>query len=286
MFALALHGGAGASRALNYASVRKHLRAVVEKARDNLATGASALDVAVAAVVELENSGLYAAGRGGSPNTGGEYELDACVMDGRSRKAGAVAAVRNIVSPVLLARLVMERSAHVMLCGAGAEAFARRHGAAFAAEPDAWFTRAGAGESNFAPTNGTVGCVVRDSAGALASATSTAGVFDKTPGRVGDSPLIGCGGWADDRVAVSCTGQGEIFIRTAAAAQLAFRVGAGITLQAAARQVMADVESLKGEGGFVAIDRHGNIAMPFNAEGMKRACLTSDGEIRVSVFDD
>ena len=115
MFALALHGGAGASRALNYDSVRKHLRAVVEQARDNLAAGASALDVAVAVVVELENSGLYVAGRGGSPNTDGEYELDACVMDGLSRKAGAVAAVRNIVSPVLLARLVMETSAHVLL---------------------------------------------------------------------------------------------------------------------------------------------------------------------------
>src|SRR5580698_2156796 len=125
MFALALHGGAGANRQLNYDSVRKHMRSVLEKARGELAAGASALDVAVSAVVEMESSGLYVAGLGASPNNAGEYELDACVMDGPTRRAGAVASVRNVVNPVLLARLVMERTAHVMLCGAGAESFAR-----------------------------------------------------------------------------------------------------------------------------------------------------------------
>jgi isoaspartyl peptidase/L-asparaginase-like protein (Ntn-hydrolase superfamily) len=285
MFALALHGGAGASRKLNYDRVRQHMRSVLEKARGELAAGASALDVAVSAVVELETSGLYVAGLGASPNTAGEYELDACVMDGPTRRAGSVASVRNIVNPILLARMVMERTPHVMLCGAGAESFARAQGVAFVDEPEVSFTRAGAGESNFAPASGTVGCVVRDYTGGLASATSTAGVFNKTPGRVGDSALIGCGGWADSHVAVSCTGQGEIFIRTAAAAQLAFRVRAGIAIGTAAGDVVADVQSLNGEGGLIAIDRDGNIAMSFNAEGMKRAWITSDGELGVEVFD-
>jgi L-asparaginase / beta-aspartyl-peptidase len=284
MFALALHGGAGASRKLEYDGVRKHMRCVLEKARAQLAAGACALDVAVSAVVDLENSGLYVAGLGASPNTAGEYELDACVMDGATRRAGSIASVRNIVNPVLLARLVMERTHHVMLCGAGAESFARAHGVVFVGEPQECFTRAGAGESNFAPANGTVGCVVRDNTGRLASATSTAGVFNKTPGRVGDSPLIGCGGWADSHAAVSCTGQGEIFIRTAAAAQLAFRVRAGVKIGTAAAEVMADVQSLNGEGGLIAIDRDGNIAMPFNAEGMKRAWITSDGKLGVEIF--
>lgn len=286
MFALALHGGSGASRELDYGAVRKHLRGVVEMARDKLSGGASAVEVVVAVVVELEDSGLYIAGRGGSPNTAGEYELDACLMDGATRRAGSIASVRNLVNPILAARAVMDLTPHVMLCGAGAERFARERGMEFVADPGSWFTHAGVGESNFAPGAGTVGCVVRDGAGRLASATSTAGVFEKTPGRVGDSPLIGCGGWADDRVAVSCTGQGEVFIRTVAAAQLAFLARSGVSLAAAAEEVIADVASLHGEGGLIAINSAGEITMPFNAEGMKRACLTRDGDIRVSIFGD
>lgn len=288
-FALALHGGAGASRKLDYGRERAHMRAALGLGRDQLARGAEALDVAVAVVAELEASGLYIAGRGGSPNRDGEYELDACVMEGHTRRAGAVAALRGFKSPAAVARLIMERTPHVMLCGVGAERFASEAGADAIADPANWFTHAGAGESNFAPgapAHGTVGCVVRDQQGRLASATSTAGVFGKISGRVGDSPLIGAGGWADENVAVSCTGQGEIFIKTAAAAQIAFRVRAGASLQEAAALVIAEIASFDGDGGLIAIDRRGAIATPHCSEGVKRATLSMDGALSVKIFDD
>ncbi len=287
-FALALHGGAGANRKLNYARERVHMREAIELGRALLASGGTALDVAVAVVAELEASGLYIAGKGGSPNRDGEYELDACVMEGHTRRAGAVAALRGFKSPIEVARMIMERTPHVMLCGLGAERFAREQGAEPIPDEASWFTHACAGESNFAPgvMHGTVGCVVRDGAGRLASATSTAGVFDKTPGRVGDSPLIGAGGWADDRVSVSCTGQGELFIRAAAAAQLAFRVRAGAPLAEAAMRVMDEIAAFGGDGGLIAIDANGAIAMPYRSEGLKRASLSMDGALSVHVFDD
>jgi isoaspartyl peptidase/L-asparaginase-like protein (Ntn-hydrolase superfamily) len=287
--ALAIHGGAGARRKLRYEQVIEHMTGVVEAARDELARGAAAIDVAVAAVAAMEMSGLYVAGKGGSPNAGGEYELDACVMEGVTGRAGAVACMRGYQSPVRVARAVMERTPHVLLAGPGAEAFARSIGAEPIPEGEGWHTHAGAGEANYAPPlrdMGTVGCVALDQDGRLAAANSTAGVFDKTPGRIGDTPLIGAGAWADRRVAVSCTGQGEIFMRVAAAAQLAFLVREGRTLEDAAAEVMSQVAALGGEGGLIAVDAEGDICVPYNAEGMKRATLSKTGDISARVFDD
>lgn len=285
--ALILHGGAGARRERNYDREVAHMRDVVEAMKARLDAGASALDVAVEAVTMLEDSGLYVAGRGASPNLAGAYELDASLMDGATRRAGAVAALQGFRNPIVAARAVMERTPHVMLAGEGAALFALDQGLEPIADEDAWFTRAGQGEDNHPPgtlSHGTVGCCVLDAQGRLAAATSTAGVFGKMPGRVGDTPIPAAGTWADGNVAASGTGQGEYFIRVAATAQTAWRVAAGQSLNEAARAVIDEIGVLGGDGGLIALDREGNIADPFNSQGMKRAWLTRDGEIGVEVF--
>ena len=287
MTALILHGGAGARRERNYDREVAHMREVVEAMKARLDAGAPALDVAVEATVMLEDSGLYVAGRGASPNLAGAFELDASLMDGATRRAGAVAALQGFRNPIVAARAVMDHTPHVMLAGEGAALFALDQGLEPIADENAWFTRAGQGEDNHPPgglSHGTVGCCVLDAAGRLAAATSTAGVFGKMPGRVGDTPIPAAGTWADANVAVSGTGQGEYFIRVAACAQVAWRVGAGQPLAGAARAVIDDIGGLGGDGGLIALDRDGAIAQPFNSQGMKRAWLTPAGEIGVEVF--
>ena len=285
--ALILHGGAGARRERNYDREVVHMREVVEAMKARLDSGASALDVAVEATVMLEDSGLYVAGRGASPNLAGAYELDASLMDGSTRRAGAVAALQGFRNPVVVARAVMDRTPHIMLVGEGASLFARSQGLEPVGDETAWFTQAGKGEDNHPPgtlSHGTVGCCVLDDQGRLAAATSTAGVFGKMPGRVGDTPIPAAGTWADGHAAVSGTGQGEYFIRVAACAQTAWRVAAGQPLAEASRAVIDEIGTLGGDGGLIALDRQGNIAAPFNSQGMKRAWLTTGGEIGVDVF--
>ena len=285
--ALILHGGAGARRERDYTREIAHMGEVVAAMKARLDFGVSALDVAVEATVLLEDSGLYVAGRGASPNLAGAYELDASLMDGSTRRAGAVAALQGFRNPVVAARAVMDRTPHVMLAGEGASLFAFDQGLEPIADEAAWFTRAGQGEDNHPPgtlAHGTVGCCVLDLDGRLAAATSTAGVFGKMPGRVGDTPIPGAGSWADGRVAVSGTGQGEYFIRVAACVQVSWRVAAGQTLAEAGRSVIDEIGDMGGDGGLIALDCDGNITAPFNSQGMKRAWLTPDGEIGVEVF--
>jgi L-asparaginase/beta-aspartyl-peptidase (threonine type) len=281
---MAIHGGAGALRRRDYSREVEHMRGLIEAGRDRLAAGAPALEVVVETVAALEVSGLYVAGRGASPNTAGLYELDASVMDGATRRAGAVAALQGYASPIRAALRVMEETPHVILAGAGAAAFAGEQGLERIEDPEAWFTHVSFSSRGALPT-GTVGCVARDTAGRLAAATSTGGVFGKLFGRVGDSPIPGAGVWADGAAAVSCTGTGEMFVRAAVAAQVAHRIAyAGQGLAEAADAALAEMQALGGDGGLIAVGAGGDPVLPYVSQGMKRAALMTDGSILSEVF--
>lgn len=282
-YALLLHGGAGVLADRSYAPERTHMRTLAETGKAMLARGDSALDVVTEIVRQLEDSGLYVAGKGASPNQAGRYELDAAIMDGPSQRAGAVAALTGFLSPIKAARCVMEETPHVMLAGRGAERFAGMHELDRVISVNDYYTPAAAPDSRAIAT-GTVGCVALDMSGRLAAATSTGGTLNKLEGRIGDSPIIGAGCWSDGHVAVSCTGQGEFFMRQGTAKDVSARMKyAGESLEEAARHAIGDVGALGGEGGLIAVDAQGNLAQPFNSPGMKRAAVHADGTITVDV---
>jgi L-asparaginase / beta-aspartyl-peptidase len=286
VWTLALHGGAGPSRGRTYEAEEVHMSQVLKRGAQMLDGGASALDVVTIMVAELEDCGYHIAGKGAAPNLDGRYELDAAIMDGAQRRAGAVAALVGFRSPVTVARAVMETTPHVLLVGEGAAAFARAAKCETVDDPAAYYTPAVTravkpGEL----AHGTVGAVARDTAGRLAAATSTGGLLGKMPGRVGDAPLIGAGTWADERIAVSCTGQGEYFIRAAVAADVSARVRYGRqTLASACAGALADMETQGGDGGLIAVDAMGNVTTPYVSEGMKRAIATQAGRFEVATF--
>jgi beta-aspartyl-peptidase (threonine type) len=306
--ALAIHGGAGVIErdqlsAVEEASIRADLDAALEAGRSILANGGSALDAVEAAVVALEESPRFNAGKGSVYNADGKHELDASIMEGQTRRAGAVAGVETIRNPVRLARAVMEQSPHVMMIGAGAERFADTQ-PQIERVANHWFDtgtrraqldqeqareRTETGEESLRGKYfGTVGAVALDSQGNLAAATSTGGMTNKRYGRVGDSPLIGAGTWADERCAVSGTGWGEFFIRNAVAHDIAARMAyGGATLVTAAEAVILQrVPELGGDGGAIAVDRDGNIAMPFSTSGMYRGWIAMDGSRGTAIFRD
>lgn len=302
-FALAVHGGAGTLRRADMDAERAEqyhegLRRALVAGRDVLIGGGSALDAVIAAVVAFEDDPLFNAGRGAVFTAAGTHEMDAAVMDGRERRVGAVAGILGPRNPVLAARAVMERSPHVMLIGPGAVAFCREQGLAFA-EPDYFYTEARwralqqtlAGrdlELDEARRHGTVGAVARDRAGNLAAATSTGGMTGKLPGRVGDSPIIGAGTFADNATcAVSATGHGEFFVRYGAAYEIATRIGyGGQTLAAAANAVVDELGAKGGSGGLVAVGRGGTVALPFNCAGMYRGYVEADGAVYTAIYDE
>ena len=302
-WSLVIHGGAGMQtrgawpEPATEASARDGLSAALAAGTAILRAGGSALDAVEAALIVLEDDPTFNAGRGSVFTAEEKIELDAAIMDGSNRNAGAVAGVRCTKNPVELARAVMERSPHVFLAGQGADKFAREQGfdavdqayfataerreqlEALLAQPDADFTQG----MKF----GTVGAVALDSAGHVAAATSTGGMTGKKWGRVGDSPLIGAGTYADDRAcAVSCTGAGEAFIRLGVAHEIAARVRlAGFTPAAAANSVLAELDAIKGQGGVIYAGRDG-CGWRFNTAGMYRAMQVAHGEPVVSVYGD
>jgi len=286
-YAFALHGGAGPVAGRDYTDVETHMREVTVACQARLEDGGSALDVVEYAVADLESSGLCVAGRGSAPNTAGYVELDASIMDGTSRRAGAVAAIVDVVNPVCVARRIMEKTPHVMLTGKGARAFAREQGLELVEDPESYYTLpVGVHESEInGQQHGTVGAVALDKDGRLAAATSTGGTFGKLEGRVGDSPLIGAGTWADDDIAISCTGTGEHIIRSGGAIAVAHKVSAGATPEQAIDAVLAEIERLGGDGGIIAVTRAGHIAMAYNSAGMKRAYVGPGTPIYVRTFD-
>jgi L-asparaginase / beta-aspartyl-peptidase len=286
--AIAIHGGAGVMRRdkpgpANRAGLERALEAGYQALKD----GKSSVDAVIAAVMVLEDDPLFNAARGGSLNSDGDVEMDASIMEGAKLRAGAVAGVRRIRNPVLAARAVMENTQHVLLAGDGAERFARKQGLKL--ESPAYFRTARQLVSlrkNRKNYHGTVGAVALDIDGNLAAATSTGGYTAKMPGRIGDSPIIGAGTYADNRgCAVSATGLGESFIRAAVAYDMSARMRyRGDSLAAAAGAALRSVAKLGGDGGLVALDRRGNVAMPFNSEGMYRACVDRRGRRTLEIF--
>ena len=308
--ALVLHGGAGVIERKDLSpederGIREALAAARDVGEVVLRGGGSALDAVQASVVALEESPHFNAGKGSVFDADGKHELDASIMDGATLRAGAVAGVTDVRNPVLLARRVMEASPHVMLIGAGAS----RVAAGFddlERVANAWFdtpqrlqqlrdeqereraATEGEADNLRGKYFGTVGAVALDANGKLAAATSTGGMTNKRWGRVGDSPVIGAGTYADARCGVSATGWGEYFLRLAVAHDICARVAyRGDALQQAADEViLRALPALGGDGGAIAIDRAGNIAMPFNTSGMYRAWVRPDGSRGVAVFDD
>jgi len=286
--AIVVHGGAGGSISDSERAerMRAGAAAAVEAGHSVLASGGTALDAVEAAVVVLEDDQEFNAGRGAALTEYGRVELDASIMDGATRAAGAVAAVRGVRNPVRAARAVLADGRHVLLVGEPATEFAATAGLNF--ENETWFVtereRIALAQSAAAGARGTVGAVARDSAGRLAAATSTGGVSGQRLGRVGDSPLIGAGTWADETVAVSCTGHGESIIRTALAHEVhALLRHRELGLQNACVEAIRSLEGLGGDGGLIAVTAHGDVAATFNSDAMTRGWRVGDGPVVTAI---
>jgi beta-aspartyl-peptidase (threonine type) len=309
-FAIAIHGGAGTilKSKMTPEKEQAYHDALAESLRagyDVLVNGGTALDAVQQAVKVMEDSPLFNAGKGAVFTHEGKNEQDACIMDGATRNAGAVALLRRVRNPIELARLVLEKSPHVMLAGEGAEAFAEQHDIEFV-EPEYFFTdhrweqlqqaREKEKESAMEYTrldhsmeekSGTVGAVALDCHGNLAAATSSGGMTNKRTGRIGDTPLIGAGTYADNETcAVSATGVGEFIMRAVVAYDIASLMAYKdmTVIEAAEEVVMKKLTALGGKGGVIAVDRTGNIAMPFNCEGMYRGYWLPDAKPVIEIF--
>ncbi len=302
--AIAIHGGAGtldpaALTPEKEQAYREALSSAVRRGHAVLAQGGTALDAVEVAVRLLEDTPLFNAGRGSVFTAEGKHEMDAAIMQGSDLRAGAVAAVQNVKNPVSLARRVLEHSGHVLISGHGALEFAHRHKLeleddAYFFDPfrhDQWQQVKGSQEVRLDHSTGerkfgTVGAVALDAHGTLAAATSTGGMTNKRWQRIGDSPVIGAGTYANNETcAVSCTGNGEAFLRAVAAHEVhALMAYKGLPLDEAVRTVVHEkLPPLDGEGGLIAVDKHGHIVLDFNCTGMYRARIDARGEV-VAIF--
>jgi L-asparaginase / beta-aspartyl-peptidase len=309
-FAIAIHGGAGTilkstmTPAME-AQYLQGLKLAIESGSAVLARGGSSLNAVEEAVIALENFPLFNAGKGAVFTNKGKHEMDASIMNGQTLEAGAVSGISNVKNPIALARVIMDKSGHVFLCGAEAELFAKQEGLTF--ESDDYFfeetrykqwqevknsdgyqldhtVKNGEGKKF-----GTVGAVALDLHGNLAAATSTGGMTNKRFGRIGDSPIIGAGTYANNQTcAISCTGHGEYFMRAVVAYDISCLMEyKGYTLKQACDYVVKDkLVKFGGEGGLIAIDQFGNIELPFNSEGMYRACKKNNEEPIVKIYED
>ena len=300
---LLIHGGAGAiqkgeATPEREAAIRADLARALEEGFAILKAGGSALDGVERSVRVMEDSPFFNAGHGAALTSEGTVEHDASIMDGRNRNAGAVSGTKRIRNPVSAARAVMERTPHVLLTGEGADQFAREQSLPLAAQwyfftPDRLVAleRVQAAKRSKASTSerdrhGTVGAVAKDAAGHLAAAASTGGYTDKMPGRVGDSPLIGAGNFADATVAVSGTGHGESFIKLVLGHRLSCLMElSGLSLAEASARVLDELGAIGGTGGFIAVDPTGAVALPFNTPGMYRG-IARGGRVGVAIFGD
>jgi beta-aspartyl-peptidase (threonine type) len=311
---LVIHGGAGPLPKAEMTPEREkqYRRSLERSLRAGLAAlqrkHGTSLDAVEAAIRVLEDDPLFNAGRGAVFTHEGRNELDASIMEGKDRRAGAVAGVSVIKNPISAARAVMEKSPHVLLAGRGAELFATRVGLEIV-DPSYFWTlqrwnelkkaleeeekqkrtgRQGSERPHGVPHYGTVGAVALDRAGNLAAGTSTGGMTNKRPGRIGDSPIVGAGTYADNEACgVSATGHGEFFIRYAVAHDIvALMKYKGLSVEKAADLVINDkLRKVGGEGGVIALDSHGHVAMPFNSEGMYRGYITQDGTVQLAIYE-
>lgn len=299
-FFLVMHGGAGTIERSQMTPEKEKaytagMEAALKAGHDVLQRGGASLDAVEAAIRVLEDNPLFNAGKGAVFTNTGTNELDSSIMDGKTLKAGAVSGLRHIRNPIGLARLVMEKSPHVMLYGEGAEAFGKSVGvnlvdAKYFYTEERWQAlqkvKATPAPMSDKDRHGTVGAVALDQAGNLAAGTSTGGMTNKRFGRIGDSPIIGAGTYANNHTcAVSCTGDGEYFIRSGVARDVsALMEYKGLSVQDAAKTALEKVGQLGGTGGLIALDDKGNFATPFNTSGMYRGHVGSDGKISVEIY--
>lgn len=315
-YVMVIHGGAGTILKKNMspekeAAYKAALTQALQKGYEQIQTGKSSLDAVEAAIHVLEDSPLFNAGKGAVFTHDGRNEMDAAIMDGKTQTAGAVAGVTVIRNPISAARAVMEKSEHVMMVGPGAEAFAKQAGLTIV-DPKYFYTEERwqglenaikedsvkavldhgnkksmkLGTLNRDYKFGTVGAVALDKMGNLAAGTSTGGMTNKRFGRVGDSPIIGAGTYANNATAgISCTGWGEFYIRNVVAHDIsAMMEYKKMSVADASRAALEKVGKMGGDGGLIAMDRKGNVAMPFNTEGMYRGTVTADGKIEVLIY--